>query len=156
QTEVEYLPPPPTSIDVGPSTPAPAADSVYVPGCWVYRETRYFWRPGFWIAYNPNWVFVPARYIWTPAGCIFVEGHWDYILPARGLLFAPVAIERTVLVRNWSFQPRFAVPVTALVSALFVRPTRHQYYFGDYFAPGYAQHGFTPWIDYRINRGTPD
>src|SRR5436305_8964115 len=56
QTEVEYLPAPPPTIDQGPSTPAPAETSTYVPGCWVYRETRYYWRPGFWAPFHPGWV----------------------------------------------------------------------------------------------------
>jgi hypothetical protein len=44
--EVEYVPPPPESLDRGPSTPAPDDDSTYVPGCWVFREALH-WRPGF-------------------------------------------------------------------------------------------------------------
>src|SRR5262249_8665002 len=35
QEEVQYVPPPPPTIDAGPSTPAPDATSSYVPGCWV-------------------------------------------------------------------------------------------------------------------------
>src|SRR5262245_24814929 len=49
EEELTYVPPPPAPIEEGPSTPAPQADSTYVPGSWVFRETRYFWRPGFWL-----------------------------------------------------------------------------------------------------------
>src|SRR5262245_2611238 len=46
QQDLTYVPPPPPSIDEGPSTPPPDDNSSYVPGCWVYRESRYWWRPG--------------------------------------------------------------------------------------------------------------
>jgi len=54
QAEIEYLPPPPTSIDIGPSAGAPDADSLYTPGTWVYQERRFLWRPGFWFRAQPN------------------------------------------------------------------------------------------------------
>jgi len=95
--EVNYVPYPPPQIDAGPSTPAPQPNDVYNPGCWVWRESRYLWRPGFWVTYQPDWVWVPARYVWTPGGCIFVDGYWDHRLDERGLLFCPVRILRTRL-----------------------------------------------------------
>src|SRR5437868_5335397 len=42
QEVFDYLPPPPASLDNGPSIPAPTEDSVYSPGCWIYRQTRFF------------------------------------------------------------------------------------------------------------------
>src|SRR5262249_50949590 len=90
QEETEYLPPPPDSIDRGPSTPAPGDNYSYVPGCWVYQTTRYAWRPGYWLAYRPGWVWTCACYRWTPCGYIYVPGYWDVPLLDRGLLFAPV------------------------------------------------------------------
>src|SRR5262249_30920617 len=33
--EIEYLPPPPPSIEAGPSAPPPDANSIYVPGSWI-------------------------------------------------------------------------------------------------------------------------
>ena len=95
--QVEYLPPPPPSIDNGPSVPAPEATSSYVPGCWVYQETRYLWRPGYWVQANPDWCWIPDYYCWTPTGYVFVAGYWDYPLESRGLLFAPVALDRRLL-----------------------------------------------------------
>jgi len=59
--EVQYLAPPPASIDAGPSVPAPDETSNYVPGCWVYRVNRYLWRPGYWLGYRPGWVWAPAN-----------------------------------------------------------------------------------------------
>src|SRR5205823_605351 len=88
--EVHYLPPPPPTLEHGPAAPAPDATSSYVPGCWVYQQTRYLWRPGYWIAYRPHWVWTPAVYVWTPGGCLFIDGYWDHPLDERGLLFAPV------------------------------------------------------------------
>ena len=100
--QVEYLPPPPPSIDSGPSVPAPDETSIYVPGCWVYREGRYFWRPGYWVAFNPAWCWIPDHYCWTPTGYVFVAGYWDYPLEGRGLLFAPVRFERDLLAARTS------------------------------------------------------
>jgi hypothetical protein len=157
QQDVTYLPPPPPSIDNGPSTPAPNPDSVYVPGIWVYRDSRYLWRPGFFIAYNPDWVYTPACYQWTPAGYVFVDGYWDYPLTRRGLLFAPVLFDRALRTRpGWSYTPEYVISPTDLLTALFVRPAYEHYYFGDYFEPEYERHGFVPWIDYRINRRVAD
>src|SRR5207245_3942583 len=57
QNTIEYQPPPPDSLDYGPSMPAPDDSSIYVPGCWMFRDTRYLWRPGFWTAGHPGWVW---------------------------------------------------------------------------------------------------
>jgi hypothetical protein len=157
QQEAPLLPPPPNNIDAGPSTPAPSVDSVYVSGTWVYRTDRFYWRPGFWYTSRPGWVWVPARYVWTPGGYIFVEGYWDYPLQTRGLLFAPVVIERRFWGRpHWVFRPRFIVYDTALVGALFVRPDYGCYYFGDYFEPEYRRRGFVAWVDFRVGRTSLD
>jgi hypothetical protein len=88
---------PPPSIDEGPSTPAPDETSTYVPGCWMHRETRYMWRPGFWLGYQPDWVWAPSHYVWTPGGYVFVEGFWDRPFELRGLLFAPVRVAPSLL-----------------------------------------------------------
>jgi hypothetical protein len=157
QGQVAYLPPPPPSIDAGPSTPATDATQVYVPGVWVWRQARYFWRPGFFVNYQPNWVWVPAHYVWTPAGYVFVEGYWDRPLAARGLLFAPVRFTRTILVQpGYTFVPQYVVQPDFLLSSLFVRPSYYHYYFGDYFPEAYVQRGFVPWVDYRIGRHAYD
>jgi hypothetical protein len=156
QKEVSYVPPPPETIERDPSTPAPDEGSSYVPGCWVYRETRFFWRPGFWVAFRPGYVWTPARYIWGPAGCVFVEGYWDHPLYDRGLLFAPVRLERRLLVRGWTYTPAYAVQPDFLISALFVRRATRSYCFGDYFEGRYQRSGFVPWVDYRVTRTTCD
>ena len=90
QDAIEYLDAPPGSLDNGPSTEAPDEDSVYVPGSWVPRRGRYYWRPGFWNTPYRDWVWTPAHYSWTPAGYVFIDGYWDYCLEDRGMLFAPV------------------------------------------------------------------
>ena len=153
QTEVRYLPPPPPLLDAAVSVPRPDDTSIYVSGSWVYRDTRYLWRPGFWLGYRPGWVWVPAHYCWTPCGYVFVEGHWDYPLASRGLLFAPVYIERPFLARaNWYYTPRFVIRTDFLLGALFVRPSFGHYYFGDYYEPAYERQGFVSWLDFRIGR----
>jgi hypothetical protein len=150
-------PAPPASVEAGPSQPAPSADSVYVPGTWVYRDTRYLWRPGFFMEYRPDYTWVPAHYIWTPAGYVFVEGYWDYPLAQRGLLFAPVAFSGTgYLQPDFSYTPNYVVSAAFLPTALFVRPAYGHYYFGDYYGPVASRAGYTPWVDYRPARGFPD
>ena len=156
QEEVEYLPPPPPTLDKGPSTPAPDEDSTYVPGCWVYRETRFFWRPGYWVAVKPDWCWIPDRYVWTPSGCLFVNGYWDHPLHERGLLFAPVRFDRDRLRERFTYVPQYVVQPDFLMSALFVRQANCHYYFGDYFEQNYERRGYTPWVDYRVARGVYD
>ncbi len=153
--ELNYLPVPPPSIDRGPSTPAPDAESMYSPGCWVYRESRYLWRPGFWVQYQPDWVWIPAHYVWSPAGYVFVEGYWDRPLARRGLLFAPVRINRVGLAADWTYTPSYVVQPDFLLGALFVRPAYGHYYFGDYFEERYAK-TYIPWIDFRVTKETID
>jgi len=149
QSEFQYLPPPPDELDAGPSVPAPSDDSIYVSGVWVYRDTRYLWRPGHWIGYRPGWVWHPATYRWTPVGYVFVDGYWDYPLAERGLLFAPVCLQpRYYLEADFVYVPRYVVCTDFLFGALFTRPDGC-YYFGDYFGDRYARRGFTPWIDAR-------
>jgi hypothetical protein len=155
--EIEFAPPPPESLDAGPSTPAPGDNYVYQPGTWVYRATRYVWQPGFWCANRPDWVWVPAHYVWTPCGCVFVAGYWDYPLRDRGLLFAPVCFERRVwLEPHYVYTPTCVVYDDCLMGALFVRPSCGHYYFGDYFEPRYRGLGFTAWVDFRIGRSCAD
>ena len=157
QNEVQVLPPPPAPLDEGPSSPAPNDNSIYVPGTWVFVESRYMWRPGFWIANQPDWVWTPAHYAWAPGGAIFVEGFWDYPLENRGLLFAPVRIDRRVLTAaNWTYVPQYVVRTQNLLGSMFVRAGSPHYYFGDYFGNRYAQAGFVPWTEARINRHAPD
>jgi hypothetical protein len=155
--QVTYLPPPPPSVENGPALPAPDATSTYVGGCWVYRDNRYLWRPGQWIAYQPGWVWIPAHYIWTPVGCLFVDGYWDHPFDARGLLFAPIRFDLAVWrAARRPFIPQFVIQNDFLVGALFVGPYTRHYYFGDYFEPAYAKRGFVAWDDFRPRKGMID
>jgi hypothetical protein len=157
QAEVEYLPQPPTSIDMGPSAPAPDANSLYTPGTWVYQNNRFLWRPGFWYAANADWFYNPAGYNYTPAGYIFADGYWDYPLQNRGMLFAPARFSANVWnTPGWNYQPGYAMGIQGLLSSLFVRPTFGRYYFGDYYGAGYNQQGFVPWFNYGLGRNIPD
>ena len=79
----EYLPEPPESVEVGPSTNAPSPDYCWIPGCWMWSLGRYAWRPGYWVNMRPDWTWVPAHYVWTPRGYIFVGGYWDYAVVHR-------------------------------------------------------------------------
>lgn len=155
QTEVEYLPPPPASVDAGPSTPPTVENAVYVPGCWLYQQARYRWRPGFWLTPRPNWVYVPAHFVWTPAGCLFIEGYWDYPLERRGLLFAPVFVADFARQRPLLYRPQFVIGADFLLDSLFVRAEFGRFYYGDYYATAFTQHGFVPWFNYHPVRNAP-
>jgi hypothetical protein len=144
---VQYLPPPPPTLEQGPAAPAPDANSVYAPGCWVYINTGYRWRPGHWIAFRPDWIWVPACYVWTPSGCLFIDGYWDHPFDQRGLLFSPIRFDR----RLWgggAFIPQFVIQSDFLLGAMFVRLADRHFYFGDYFEPLYDKRGFVAWPDY--------
>jgi hypothetical protein len=149
-TEVEYLPPPPESLEAGPSSEPAAEGQIWVPGVWMWQDTRYVWRPGFWTAGNADWVWVPAHYVWTPSGFVFVDGFWDFPLFSRGLLFAPVLF---VDVRpHFVFRPAVVLDPRMLVISLFVRPRFHHYYFGDYYADTYSRAGIYPWFAFHSSR----
>jgi hypothetical protein len=148
---LQYLPPPPAPLEAGPSTPAPGDDYTYVPGCWIYRDNRYAWRPGYWLQTVPNWVWQPAHYAWSPAGYLFVPGGWDYPPDQRGLCFAPYYFPGYAHRGPWT--PSYCLNLNTLFGSLFIRPGYSSYYFGNYFSAGYRRAGYTPWVDYRIGRG---
>jgi YXWGXW repeat-containing protein len=153
QATIEFKPAPPAPVNAAPAVPAPTETSVFVPGTWIYLSNQYRWRPGFWIPFRPGWVWIPAYYFWTPGGYVFVEGYWDHPLLERGLLFAPIRFTRPLVLRlSWVFTPRYVVQPDFMVGALFVRPGRAHYYFGDYFGPRYAGFGYVSWVDYRASR----
>jgi hypothetical protein len=152
QKDVEFLPEPPDPI-VESAPQAPAPDQVFVPGSWVWQDTRYLWRPGFWMPHRVGWIWIPAHYVWTPGGYVFVGGYWDYPLLNRGLLFAPVYVDSGYWSRpRWFYRPAFAIYADFLLGSLFVRAECNHYYFGDYFAPAYASRGFVSWVDFRIGQ----
>jgi hypothetical protein len=151
--QVNYVPTPPPSVEAGPSVPAPQQTDVWVPGVWVWRDTRFLWRPGFWLAHRPDWIWMPAHYVWTPGGCVFVEGFWDFPLERRGLLFCPVRFSPRFA---GLFTPSFVVQPDFLLTALFVGPARHNFFFGDFFTDRFQRAGFVPWIDFHPARGSFD
>lgn len=155
--QIEYFPPPPQPLETTASTPAPSEDYLYAPGCWVYRDTRYVWRPGFWYAYRPNWVFIPAHYVWTPGGYVFVDGYWDYPLQRRGVLFAPVYFSSALYTRPaYRYRPNYVLYDQALYGCLFVRPGFNAYYFGDYFDVRYTNFGYRSWFSVGVGVGSYD
>jgi hypothetical protein len=152
--QVEYLPQPPATLDVGPNVAAPSANHTWIPGTWVWRQTRYAWRPGYWIVAQPNWVWVPAYYVWAPGGFIFAGGYWDYVPMSRGVLFAPVYFTAGVYSRpGFFYSPSTVISLSVFGNHLFCRPQFNHYYFGDYYAANYVSLGFYPWFSYASYRG---
>lgn len=146
--EVEYLPQPPESLEVGPSSHPPSVDHLWAAGCWFWIGSRYAWRPGYWVSANPDWVWQPAHYVWTPRGYVYVDGYWDRTLERRGVLFAPMYVHHSVYSRpHYVYRPSIMIQVGFLTVALFDSPNSHHYYFGDYYDVEYSRRGFRPWFE---------
>lgn len=151
ETELEYRPAPPASLESGPSSPAPGDDFFWIPGCWVYRSSGYVWQTGYWAPYQPDWIWVPARWVWTPAGCLYVPGYWDYRLAYRGQLFAPIWFRAPIYRQpGWVWRPWCVIPTSHLFVHLWVRPQYCHYYFGNYYGTRYVSLGLIPWVNITI------
>ncbi|RIK77434.1 MAG: hypothetical protein DCC68_17390 [Planctomycetota bacterium] len=150
-TEISYLPEPPPTQEAGPTSDPPSAEHFWVPGCWIYQDYRYAWRPGYWARSHEDWVWIPHRYVWTPRGAIFTAGFWDYFpLVRRGFLFSPVYFHRPIYRdRGFYYTPSVAINLGGLHLHLFARPRYHHYFFGDYYHSRYDRLGFYPWYAYR-------
>jgi hypothetical protein len=152
-SKVEYLPEPPATVEAGPNVASPSPDGTWLPGCWMWQNGRYVWRPGFWASAQPNWVWIPAHYVWSPRGYVFVDGYWDYPIGRRGVLFAPVYFDANVYGRRgFSYSPTTAIDLNVFANHLFLRPRYQHYYFGDYYTANYEHAGFLPWFAFQANR----
>ena len=152
-TEIEYLPEPPATAEVGPNIAASSPDQNWMPGCWVWQQSRYMWRPGYWAAMQADWDWMPAHYVWSPRGYMFVDGYWDYSVGRRGVLFAPVYFDANVYAQQgFSYSPVVVINPAVFASQLFLRPNYQHYYFGDYYGSNYTTAGFYPWFSYNSSR----
>jgi hypothetical protein len=145
---VVYQPEPPAPPQVAPPGPAPDAESFYVPGHWVWHDGRYQWQAGYWARMQPGYVWIPGHYRWTPYGYVYVAGYWDIALPRRGMLYAPVVVDHTVVGATFVYTPAYAVSDVVVVDTLWVRPACCHYYFGDYYGPVYRRYGYESCIVY--------
>src|SRR6185503_10549339 len=152
-TEIQYLPEPPATVEQGPNIAAPSPDQTWLPGGWVWQQNRYAWRPGYWAAGNQDWDWTPDHYVWTPSGYVFVDGYYDYSVPRRGVVFAPVYFDGGLRTqRGFSYSPSAVINTGVFANHLFVRPGYGHYYFGDYYGSNYADAGFSPWFSYQSSR----
>ena len=116
-----------------------------MPSCRYWYQDHYVRRPGYWLREQPGWVWVPSHYTWTPRGYVFAEGHWDYSLDRRGVLFAPVYFPRPVYERaGFSYSPSIVIDTGMLQFSLFAYPRYSHYYFGDYYDDAYLRIGIYP------------
>lgn len=147
QQTIEYLPAPPAAAETEPVAAAPSPDQIWVPGCWYWVQDRYTWRRGYWMTQQAGWVWIPSHYVWTPRGYIFCQGHWDYELDSRGVLFTPAYFPASVRLRaGFVFCPSVCVDLGALRLNLFVYPRYRHYFFGDYYDDAYRGVGIYPWF----------
>lgn len=148
--DLVYLPEPPAIEDIEPVSIQPFPDAIWVPPCMYWSNGRYIRRAGYWLTAQPNWVWVPSHYILTPRGYVFAEGHWDYSLDRRGVLFAPVYIPSAVYLRaGFTFSPGIVVDLGLLRVSLFTYPRYSHYFFGDYYDNVYLSIGIFPWFESR-------
>lgn len=146
---------PPDSLELGAPPTAPSQDHIWIPGCYVYRDTRYLWRPGYWVVNQPGWCWVPATYCWTPSGYIYVDGYWDHSIRRRGVLFAPCYFDPVVVYRpGYYYRPAVCLDIELITPHFFCRPAYSHYYFGDYYATSYLSVGITPWFNFTYARGS--
>ncbi|RYD48128.1 MAG: hypothetical protein EOP83_26975, partial [Verrucomicrobiaceae bacterium] len=149
ESEVSYLPEPPKALESRPNVDAPSSSDTWIPGNWVWSESRYRWRPGYWEPLRENWTYVPDHYHWTPRGYIYINSYWDYAPARRGIIFAPVHFSRGYYGRpGFSYTPSIVISVATVVDHLFVRPGYGHYYFGDYYEPRYRNEGFVASFSY--------
>ena len=150
---VQYLPMPPESHDLVTMGVPPQPDYIWIPGVWLWTSSGYTWRPGYWIAPRQDWVWVPDHYIWTPRGYVFVNGYWDYVIPQRGVLFAPVYLPPQGHSQSaFIYMPDVVVNVSLLIGKMFARPHYDHYYFGDYYDRSYFKSGIYPVVSYHNSR----
>lgn len=144
--ELAYLPPPPETLEVGPSSPAPSVNHFWVPGCWTWNTVDYSWQPGHWHQAYDNWLWMPSRFFYTPRGYIRLGGYWDRPFARRGLWFAPVHFHRPIY-RNpgFFFRPRAFINIGFLTINIYRSPNRG-YFYGNYAGPRFANAGFVPWF----------
>ena len=148
--DIEYLPTPPPDDNVEPPGPAPSADMIWVRPCQYWSHGKYILRPGYWLAAQQDWVWVPSHYVMTPRGCVFAEGHWDYPLERRGVLFAPVSIPASVYSQpDYTYSPSIVIDDDLLQDCLFAYPRYCHYFFGDYYDDAYLSFGIYPWFECR-------
>ena len=150
QPDVPYTPEPPAPLDNGPQMDPPDADSIYVPGVWIYRSERFIWRPGYYAPVRVGRVWVPSHYVWTPNGYLFIEGYWDWPYEDRGLVYAPVCFNRPLWHDvGWRYRPSHVVSFNLFFDSAFVRLGGCHFYFGNYYGPNYARLGYNPWFNGR-------
>ena len=58
----------PATVEAGPNVAAPSPNDCWIPGTWVWQQSRYAWRPGVWASVRPDWVWIPAHYVWCHEG----------------------------------------------------------------------------------------
>jgi hypothetical protein len=153
EQEVTYMPQkPPDSLENGPVGTAPSPNVTWVPGCWLWRGNHYAWRAGFWAPCNPDWIWIPAHYVWTPSGYLFVEGHWDYAMQNRGVIFAPVVFRPGIVFGvGYVYTPAVAMDFAACQGCLFCGPCGYCY--GDYYGPAFVGIGIYPWFEWHHRYG---
>jgi len=147
--ETEYLDAPPASLEAGPNSEAPSRNHSWVPGNWRWRGSTYAWQGGYWNEVQPDWVWMPSYYTSTPRGYIYVDGYYDYDIPRRGLLFAPVRFRgERYSEADYSYRPSVVISIRAMLDHLFLRPRSRHYYFGDYYGAEYRRSGYYPSYNY--------
>ncbi len=154
-TQTIYLPAPPATLETGPDVAAASAGDAWTPGSWVWSDSSYAWRAGYWAEGHSDWSWIPSSYVWTPRGHVFVDGYWDHPVASRGVLFAPVYFQPYIYSRpSYRHFPTSVIDFSVAIEHLFLRPSDQHYYFGDYYAASYRGRGYySPFAYQASHRG---
>jgi len=154
---IAYLPPPPATLENGPSSPSPGVDYFYIPGNWSQSSNGFAWSSGYWHPMQDDLVWVPSHTVWTPRGCVYVAGYWDQRLPLRGICFAPISVSRATYSRpGWYLRPNVVLNSQLVLQNLFVQPRYNHYLFGDYYGLPNTNRNVVPAYVYHQRRGSSD
>ena len=116
----EYLPAPPEYDDVQPPNSSSSQDDIWVPPCHYWYQGHYVRRPGYWLAAQRTGSGCRLTIFGRHGGYIFSDGHWDYPMEDRGMLFAPVYFPPSVHGRSgYSYSPNIVLDLGVLMANLF-------------------------------------
>lgn len=115
---IDEIPPDPIEEDA--SNP-PADGYFWARGYWSYdtNQSKYVWIGGRWEPFDSNWMYIPAHYVWRPGGYVFIKAYWDWLLDARGRLYAPVYVPPSERI-NVIYNPVIVIEPLVIIRRIFL------------------------------------
>lgn len=96
--QLTYIPLPPPQLLEDQAPAQPGADYFWNRGHWSFDADaqQYNWVTGSWEQMDPYFYLASAHYVWQPEGYVFIPAFWEWPVENRGLVYAPVSIDRSV------------------------------------------------------------